>query len=129
MSNSDFFSPAVLDLVRRCAPTFAAVELLVFLEGRPEPVWTAEDLLESLKPRGFTLASIAENLARFHRCGLVEAEGESGFRYRPNADMGDRVKLLAAAFHERPVSLIRAIYAVADDHIQSFADSFRIKPE
>ncbi|HYF37811.1 MAG TPA: hypothetical protein VD994_21090 [Prosthecobacter sp.] len=128
MSSSDF-SQAVIDLIRRCTPTFAAVELLVFLQMEGERNWSAEELLERLKPRGFTLTSIEESLRKFERCSLVEADGEGRIRFGPSAEMDSPVKLLVAAYHERPVSLIRVIYAVADDHIQSFADSFRLKPE
>jgi hypothetical protein len=128
MSSSDF-SQAVIDLIRRCAPTFAAVELLVFLQSEADKAWTAEELAERLKPRGFTLVSIHESLSKFERCSLVAADGEGRIRFGPSAEMDSPVKLLVAAYHERPVSLIRVIYAVADDHIQSFADSFRLKPD
>ena len=128
MSSSDF-SQAVIDLIRRCAPNFPAVELLVYLHLHADKSWTTEGLREAMKERGFTLASIAENVTRFQRCGLVEPEPEERFRYRPSEKWADPVKLLVAAFQERPVSLIRVVYATADDHIQTFADSFRLNPE
>jgi hypothetical protein len=123
------FSPVVIDLIRRCAPSFAAVELLVYLHGHGEREWTAEELCEVLKPRGFTLTGISESLGRFEKCGLVQTPAAGVCRYQPPEGMAEQVKLLVAAYHERPVSLIRVIYNVADDPVQSFADSFRIKPD
>jgi hypothetical protein len=37
------------------------------------------------------------------------------------------VRTLAQAYRERPVTLIRVIYALRDSRIQSFADAFRLR--
>lgn len=124
------FSKSVIDLIRTCAPNFSAVEVLVYLEARPGKIWQVNELTDCLQPRGISSAAITAIVARFRRCGLIEGDEQGGFRYCPaSPELADRVKLLVAAFHERPVSLIRAIYAIADESIQSFADSFRLKNE
>jgi hypothetical protein len=127
MSDTEF-PAALLDLIRRCTPTFPAVELLVLLDAQPEATWNVSELFEIFRQRGFSSAFISESLARFQRLGLVEELPENRFCYCPaSADMAETVGLLKTAFNERPVSLIRAIYAIADHSIQSFSDSFRIK--
>ncbi|MDZ4288458.1 MAG: hypothetical protein U0984_10900 [Prosthecobacter sp.] len=127
MSDSEFPAP-VIELIRKCAPSFAAVELLVYLEARPEMTWNIEELFACLKPRGFSFSCISENVAKFQRCSLLEFDSDGRFRYCPAAaEVKEQVKQLSTAFSERPVSLIRVVYAIADDPIQSFADSFRLK--
>ena len=37
------------------------------------------------------------------------------------------MRTLARAYKERPVTLIRMIYALRDQRIRSFADAFRLK--
>jgi len=37
------------------------------------------------------------------------------------------VRTLARAYQERPVTLIRVIYALRDTKIQSFADAFKLR--
>ena len=49
---------------------------------------------------------------------------EPGF-IRHIADRG--VRTLAQAYSERPVTLIRVIYALRDSKIRSFADAFRVR--
>jgi hypothetical protein len=39
------------------------------------------------------------------------------------------VEQLAEAYNERPVTLIRTIYAPAETKIQSFADSFKFRKD
>jgi hypothetical protein len=49
-------------------------------------------------------------------------------RYRPASEelrmYGD---MLALAYKERPVTLIRMIYALRDSRIQTFADAFKLR--
>jgi hypothetical protein len=127
MSESEF-PIAVLDLIRRGVPTFPAVEFLIFLQDLPNESWTVEELVEKLRQRSVNAAFITEQLARFRRTGLVEQQDDGRFRFSPaTPELAEAVKQLKTAFNERPVTLIRAVYAMADHPIQSFADSFRIK--
>jgi len=41
--------------------------------------------------------------------------------------LAGRVQTLAKAYRERPVTLIRVIYALRDKKIQSFADAFKMR--
>jgi hypothetical protein len=129
MSESEF-PPSLLELLQRCASTLPAVELLLLLAERPEATWSLDELVESFRKREFSPPFIAENLAKYQRSGLVEEQEGGRFRYCPaSTDLADTVKLLRTAYNERPVTLIRAIYSVADHPIQSFSDSFRIKSD
>jgi len=49
-------------------------------------------------------------------------------RYRPaTAQLDAHVRTLAKAYEERPVTLIRIIYALRDGKIRSFADAFKLR--
>ncbi|HEY5792614.1 MAG TPA: hypothetical protein VIS74_04905 [Chthoniobacterales bacterium] len=66
-------------------------------------------------------------LANFQSMKLVVPRG-GGFVFAPaSEELRLAVDALEAAYNQRPVTLIRTIYALADHKIQSFADSFKIK--
>ena len=49
-------------------------------------------------------------------------------QYRPgHSALDSHVRTLAQAYQERPVTLIRVIYALRDTSIQSFAEAFRLR--
>ena len=51
-------------------------------------------------------------------------------RYRPaSADVDALVRTLAQAYEQRPVTLIRLIYALRDSRIRSFADAFKLRKD
>jgi hypothetical protein len=48
--------------------------------------------------------------------------------YRPASDaLARRVATLAQAWEERPVTLVRLIYALRDHKIRSFAEAFKLR--
>lgn len=115
-------------LIRCCLPDFRTAELLVFLARQGPIACNIDEAIEALRPSQFRPALVTEYLDLFQRCGLVAAMDEGRFVYRPRTDeLADAVTALVHAYDERPVSLIRAIYAAADSPIQSFADSFRLR--
>jgi hypothetical protein len=125
----DQFPETLLEFIRRCTPSLSAVEMLVFIAGKPEATWTLEELTKNFKPRGFNELVVAEHLKQFSQMGLVREEA-GRFSYRAdNPPFAAAVELLVTAFNERPVTLIRTIYALADDPLRSFSDAFRFKKE
>ena len=58
----------------------------------------------------------------------IAAGADKRVQYRPRGgELDAHVATLAQAYRERPVTLIRVIYALRDHKIQSFADAFRLK--
>lgn len=105
-----------------------ALETLVTLARKPDAIWSAEDLhvrIPRLSPTtlGLYLTELAEQ-------GIVAAES-GGFRYRPaSPTIEAAIAGLCKAYNERPVTLIRTVYSIADQRqIQSFADAFRLRKE
>lgn len=57
---------------------------------------------------------------------ITETDGQ--FRYAPaTAKVEEAIAQLATAYNERPVTLIGAIYRIADAKLQSFSNSFKLR--
>jgi len=118
----------VCALIRTSVPTIDALELLLELVRDPARSWNAAELSgngHAVVPE----ATVARLLDEWRAQGLL-VERESGrYSYQARtAELAGAVAGLMQAYEERPVTLIRTIYAIADSKIiQSFADAFRLK--
>ena len=64
----------------------------------------------------------------FHSNGMIAIGPDKRAQYRPGTSELERhAATLAQAYLERPVTLIRVIYALRDAKIRSFAEAFRLK--
>ena len=107
------FSDEFCRFLQANVPTVEAAELLLLLYRSPEPVMSEP--------------TSAKFLQMFQSTGLAAAEGHA-VRYRPaTAQLDAHVRTLAQAYEERPVTLIRIIYALRDGKIRSFADAFKLR--
>ena len=121
------FSDEFCRFLQRAVPSFEAAELLLFLARHRDADWSLAEALGRLRP-GVSIgdAEAARYLETFRAQGLVGADGER-VRYQPVSYFLDKqVEALETAYRERPVTLIRMIYALRDSRIQSFADAFKI---
>jgi hypothetical protein len=125
VKNSEL-SREVRELIFAGVPTLEALELLICLARCPGRMWTLEQLTEGVPQLKQTEAR--EYLSLFVACRLVRADG-AGHEFAPDtALLAEAVAGLLRAYDERPVTLIRTVYALADERkIQSFADAFRLK--
>lgn len=121
-------SREVRELIFTSVPTLDALELLVCLARCPGRIWTLQQLAEAIPQ--LKQAEAQDNLSLFVARRLVRAAGE-GHEFAPGtAPLAEAVVGLLRAYEERPVTLIRTVYAIADERkIQSFADAFRLKRE
>ena len=123
------FSDDFCRFLHGAVPSVDAAELLLLLEREPARWWSAHEALEALLP-GATLsdADVARYLALFQSGGLIAVGPDKRVQYRPaHSAVEAHVTTLAQAYRERPVTLIRVIYALRDSNIQSFADAFKLK--
>lgn len=116
-------------LIWSSVPSVDALELLVVLARGPERAWSAEALLNAVRP--MKAAELRHYLALFQEYGLLIPGESDGVTYRPvTAALAAAMAGLCKAYDERPVTLIRTVYAIADARkIQSFADAFKIKKD
>jgi len=113
---------ALTDFIRARIPTFQAAKLLVLLATHPQREFTAEDIVASMR-HAITVADVRKYLTAFVEGGVLTESGGQ-WRYIPfSRDLETTVSRLVAAYNERPVTLIREIYRIADNRIESRADS------
>lgn len=101
-----------------------ALELLLLMRRRSDHAWTPDELVRELRA-SHTL--VADNLTTFERAGLVRAGEDERFTFAPVSPvLADLCEELAAAYAERPVTVINAIVS-PPDKLQGLADAFRIR--
>ncbi len=123
------FSNDFCRFLRAAVPTVDAAEVLLLLQRDPQCWWSAEEVVGALGPSvSLTVSEAAACFAVFQAGGLIAAGPDRRVQYRPGLNELDaHVRTLAQAYRERPVTLIRVVYALRDSKIQSFADAFRLK--
>ena len=117
----------VRQLITRHLASMEQVDVLLLLAGAPEQWQSSEEISRTLRidEKGVAPRTFDELRA----ASLVESDDGHPPRYRyAPANESDRaaVELLALAYNERPVTLVRAIYA-RPTPAQSFADAFRLR--
>jgi hypothetical protein len=122
------FSDEFCRFIQTALPSVDAAELLLQLAGEPARWWSAGELAARLRPAS-TIgdADVLRYLEQFQARGLIAVGPDKRVQLRPaDATLEDHVRTLARAYQERPVTLIRVIYALRDTKIQSFADAFKL---
>ena len=118
---------AVLQLVHGPVRTIAHVELLLTLRDRaPTPV-----ALEALAAAAHVSSRDGARamLDELANAGLVAAPDETTWVFAPRGALREAVEALAAAYNQRPVTLVRALYERPAKPLQSFADAFRFRKQ
>jgi hypothetical protein len=125
------FSDEFLRFLRTVAPTVDAVELLLLLHRKPDQWWSAQSACRALAPDELlSEADAARYFGVLHRSGVAALAPDGSVQYRPASPELDRlVGTLAQSYLERPVTLIRVVYALRDQNIKSFADAFKLKKD
>jgi hypothetical protein len=123
------FSDEFCRFLRAAVPSVDAAELLLFLSRERGRWWSPQEAAAALQPVTSTSESdVARYFATFQAGGLVALGPDKRVQYRPaDAGLDEHVHTLEQAYRERPVTLIRVIYALRDSSIQSFADAFRLR--
>jgi len=123
------FSDEFCQFLRVAVPTVDAAELLLLLQRERERWWSAAEAAAALAPGvSVSEADVASYFDIFQSSALVALAPDKRVQYRPaHSTLEAHTRLLARAYGERPVTLIRVIYALRDNKIQSFADAFRLR--
>ncbi len=127
MEDADF-TDDFCRFIQQTIPSVEAAELLIHLSHHPEQSLTPAAAVAGL-PKGVPLteAQAAGLLESFAGRGLVSRSG-SEYRYAPaTGELRRYAETLAQAYNQRPVTLIRIVYALRDTRIQSFAEAFRLR--
>jgi hypothetical protein len=119
------FSSEFCSFIKTTIPSVDAAELLLLFHSKPDSALTLDEAAGKLGP-GITTSDIADRLESYVGAGLLSMEGDR-YRYRSATPKAGDVDRLAQAYQQRPVTLVRIIYALRDSKIQSFADAFKLR--
>lgn len=118
------FSDEFCRFLQTTVPSVDAAELLLRLQREPARWCSAGELAAA----PLAEADVARHLETFQARGLIAKDPDRGVQFRPESAVLDSyVRTLAQAYSERPVTLIRVIYALRDSKIRSFADAFKLR--
>ena len=127
MQDADF-SDEFCQFIQGTTPTLEAAELLLALAAEPDEWWDRNRLPAKLRSTiGISDAEAARYLDTFQARGLLSVGPDNRIRYHPSSvKLASHATTLAHAYAERPVTLIRMIYALRDAKIRSFSDAFKL---
>ena len=107
-------SQTLLEFIHASIPTFPAAETLLFLAANRDRDFSPDEIVVGMRPRVISAATVNGHAALFAAQRLV-TEIDKRFRYGPvSAELERRVGELSHAYNERPVTLITAIYHIAE---------------
>jgi hypothetical protein len=123
------FSDDFCNFLQAACPSVDAAELLLWLSQHAEAWWDPADAPLKLRPAvTIERAEGAKYLEVFAARGLLAVGPDKKIQYRPASDaLAAHVHTLGQAYKERPVTLIRMIYALRDAKVKSFADAFKLR--
>jgi hypothetical protein len=107
---ADELPSEVRELVARRLANMEEVEVLLLLASQPASM-TIKEIRDELRLPESELAPAS--ISELERNGLVASEAGATPRYRyapESAELREAVTMLARAYHERPVSLVRLVY-------------------
>lgn len=124
------FSDEFCRFLQTTLPSVDAAELLLLLARDPARWWSVPEIVAALRPAPLTEADVTRVLEALQGRGLVAQGPDRRVQYRPGSEeLAGYVRTLAQAYSERPVTLIRVIYALRDSKIRSFADAFKLRKD
>lgn len=123
------FSDEFCRFLQTTIPAVDAAELLLALKSDPGRWWSVHDALVALGPAtSLSVADAGRYLENFEARGLIAVGADGRTQYHPGSDqLAAYCEILEKAYRERPVTLIRVIYALRDSKIRSFSDAFRLR--
>lgn len=119
------FSDEFCRFIQAAIPAVDAAELLLLFHRKPEAAHTLQEAVAKLGP-GIARGDAEKYLSAFVERGILEPV-HGRFRYRVDNEESTHVETLSQGYLQRPVTLIRVIYALRDSKIQTFADAFKLR--
>lgn len=119
------FSDEFCRFIQTTIPAVDAAELLLLFYRRPEEAFTVREAMSKLGP-GIDASDAAKYLTLFQSRGLLKFV-DGRFQYRSESELAAYAEILMQTYSQRPVTLIRVIYALRDSKIKSFADAFKLR--
>ncbi|HEV2209819.1 MAG TPA: hypothetical protein VG167_13655 [Verrucomicrobiae bacterium] len=103
------------------------VEMLCLFQKQPAKIWTVAEVFRIIQS---SEKSVSQCLETFARAGLLVARTNGTYEFTPNTpELAQAVAELAAAYRERRVAVVEAIYGQPTDAVKDFANAFRLRKE
>jgi len=107
-------SRTLLEFIDASIPTFQAAEALLFIAANRDCDFSPDEIIVGMRPQVITAAAVRRVCAVFAAQRIV-TKLDGRFRCGPaSAELERRVGELSHAYNERPVTLITAIYHIAE---------------
>jgi DNA-binding transcriptional ArsR family regulator len=107
---------ALREFIRDYIPDVDAAELLLLLARNPERRYSVRTVIEEIRKTGISESIVHRHLETFRERGLVVQLREDDYQYFPVLPQLDpMVRALSKAYQERPVTMMRMIYALKDE--------------
>jgi DNA-binding MarR family transcriptional regulator len=123
------FPEKVLRFIETNVDSIEQLEILRLLGEQPERQWSAASMAAESQ---IVESAIAAQLAALENRGLLRTltlEGNLHCVYAPKTpEIEAPLKELLQLYKERPVTLIKIVYA-RTAHLKAFADAFRVRKE
>ena len=103
------------------------LEILRVIAEDPAREWRASELAAEIQAEPSAAAAHVTALAGR---GLVIAsskDGEAARHGTATPELGGRLAAVLAAYRERPVTMIKLVYARANERLRAFSDAFRLR--
>ena len=122
------FSDEFCRFIQSAVPSVEAAEVMLFLRSGSDRWWDGAEAAAALSGTRLPEGEWARLVELWQARGLVAVAADKRVQFHPaNADLAAHADKLAHAYGERPVTLIRMIYALRDTRIRSFADAFKLR--
>ena len=122
------FSDEFCRFIQTAVPSVEAAEVMLLLRSGSDRWWDGAGAAAALTGTRLAEGDWARFIELWQARGLVAVAADKRVQFHPaNADLAAHADKLAHAYGERPVTLIRMIYALRDKRVQSFADAFRVR--
>lgn len=125
--SAEQITEAMEQFLREHISSLPELELLLLLEKRTRPDWSAAEVAAELR---IDPQWTERKLDELHARGLVTCQSGPPERYRFNPGASEQaaiVSQLAQCYERRRVSIITLIYSKPKDHLRNFADAFRLR--
>ena len=115
----------ILSFVRSSIRSAWTLEVLLLLRRDARQSWRIDDLVREL--RG-SVALVTESLNALDALGVLATTASESYHYRAaTAQLEELVSALVLLYGQKPITVLRAIFASPSDKIKSFSDAFLIK--
>lgn len=120
-------SAAVCAFINAFIESIDHLRVLLVLARQPDRVWSVGEVCSAT---ALPISTVTTQLQRLTALGLIVAIAEPAgtFKYGPRAaEFEQMVQELILLDDQRPVTLIRLVYARKSGSAQAFADAFRLR--